>query len=78
MKTVNIKAAEFFETLRMNDTSMWQIFRQLQDGQPKLLRFLNPEEEVLFEYLLPATAEELAEDEKIFAKEYAEKIANFN
>lgn len=78
MKTVNIKAAEFFEMLRMNDTYMWQIFRQLQDGQPKLLRFLDPEEKVLFEYLLPATAEELAEDEKIFAKEYAEKISNFN
>lgn len=78
MKTVDIKAAEFFELLRLNDTSMWEIFRKLQNGQPRLLRFLGPENQVLFDYLLPATAEELAEDEKIFAKEYAEKIANLN
>lgn len=74
MKTIQIKAAQFFELLKMRDTSMWEIFAQMISEQEQELVFLNEKEEVLFTYLLPTSLEKLKEDQKIFAKEYAEKI----
>ena len=74
MKTIQIKAAQFFELLKMKDTSMWEIFAQMISEQEQELVFLNEKEEVLFTYLLPTSLEKLKEDQKIFAKEYAEKI----
>lgn len=74
MKTIQIKAAQFFELLKMKDTSMWEIFAQMVSEQEQELVFLNEKEEVLFTYLLPTSLEKLKEDQKIFAKEYAEKI----
>lgn len=74
MKTIQIKAAQFFELLKMKDTSMWEIFAQMISEEEQELIFLNEKEEVLFTYLLPTSLEKLKEDQKIFAKEYAEKI----
>ena len=74
MKTIQIKAAQFFELLKMKDTSMWEIFAQMISEQEQELVFLNEKDEVLFTYLLPTSLEKLKEDQKIFAKEYAEKI----
>lgn len=74
MKTIQIKAAQFFELLKMKDTSMWKIFAQMISEQEQELVFVNEKEEVLFTYLLPTSLEKLKEDQKIFAKEYAEKI----
>lgn len=74
MKTIQIKAAQFFELLKMKDTSMWEIFAQMISVEEQELVFLNEKEEVLFTYLLPTSLEKLEEDQKIFAKEYAEKI----
>ena len=74
MKTIQIKAAQFFELLKLKDTSMWEIFAQMISAEEQELIFLNEKEEVLFTYLLPTNLEKLKEDQKIFAKEYAEKI----
>ena len=74
MKTIQIKAAQFFELLKMKDTSMWEIFAQMISDEEQELVFLNEKEEVLFTYPLPTSLEKLKEDQKIFAKEYAEKI----
>lgn len=78
MKTIEIKAAQFFELLKMKDTSMWEIFAQMIDGEEKEIIFLDNEEKVLFNYTLPDNLEKLQTDQKVFAQEYAEKIAQNN
>lgn len=75
MKTIQIKASPFFEMLKTNGTSMWEIFSQMIDGEKKDLIFLDDEEKVLFNYQLPENLEKLEEDRKKFTKEFAEKIA---
>lgn len=78
MKNIQIKAKDFFELLKLRDTSMWEIFAQMVDGEEKEIVFLDEEDKVLFSYVLPSTMEKLQEDQKTFAKEYAEKIARNN
>ena len=78
MKTIQIKANDFFELIKLKDTSMWEIFSQMIDGEEKEILFLNEEEKVLFSYILPNNLEKLEEDRKTFAKEYAEKMSNLN
>ncbi|MDO5616123.1 MAG: hypothetical protein Q4G16_08025 [Cruoricaptor ignavus] len=78
MKNIQIKAKDFFELLKMKDTSMWEIFSQMIDGEEKEIIFLDEEDKVLFNYILPKNLEQLQEDQKTFAKEYAEKIAQNN
>lgn len=78
MKTIEIKAQQFFELLKIKDTSMWEIFAQMIDGEEKEIIFLDHEEKVLFNYTLPDDLEKLKADQKVFAKEYAEKIAQNN
>lgn len=78
MKTVHIKAKEFFELLKLKDTSMWDIFAQMIDGEEKELIFLDEEEKILFNYTLPKNVEKLKEDQAVFSKEYAEKISKMN
>jgi hypothetical protein len=74
MKTIQIKAAPFFELLKLKDTSMWEIFAQMISEEEQELVFTNEKDEVLFNYKLPKNIEQLKEDQKIFAKEYAEKL----
>ena len=74
MKTIQIKAAPFFELLKLKGTSMWEIFAQMISEEEQELIFLNEKDEVLFSYKLPVNLEKLKEDQKIFAKEYAEKL----
>lgn len=74
MKTIQIKATPFFELLKLKDTSMWEIFAQMISDEEQSLVFLNDKEEVLFIYQLPTNLEKLNADQKIFAKEYAEKL----
>ncbi|WP_277111179.1 hypothetical protein [Chryseobacterium taklimakanense] len=78
MKTIEIKAQQFFELLKIKNTSMWEIFAQMIDGEEKEIIFLDNEEKVLFNYTLPDDLEKLKADQKVFAKEYAEKIAQNN
>jgi hypothetical protein len=50
MKIIQIKANDFFELIKLKDTSMWEIFSQMIDGEEKEIIFLDEEEKVLFLY----------------------------
>ena len=78
MKTIQIKANDFFELIKLKDTSMWEIFSQMIDGEEKEIIFLEKKKKILFNYILPQNLEKLEEDRKTFAKEYADKISNLN
>nr|WP_314497122.1 hypothetical protein [uncultured Chryseobacterium sp.] len=78
MKKIEIKAEQFFELLRLKDTSMWAIFSQMIDGEEKEMIFLDKEDKILFNYILPENQEKLEEDRIKFSKEFAEKQAHLN
>ena len=78
MKNIQIKASSFFELLKLKDTSMWELFAQMIDGDQKEIIFLDEEEKVLFTYLLPVNLAQLEEDRKEFAQEYSEKLSALN
>ncbi|QDP84134.1 hypothetical protein FNJ88_00645 [Chryseobacterium sp. SNU WT5] len=78
MKNIQIKASSFFELLKMKDTSMWEIFAQMIDGEEKEIIFLDDEEKILFNYFLPDNLEKLDNDRKQFAEEYSEKLSGLN
>jgi len=78
MQRIEIKAEQFFELLKLKDTSMWEIFSQMIDGNEKEIIFLNNEDKVLFNYILPAEEEKLEADRKEFSKQFSDKLANFN
>ncbi|MDR6514196.1 hypothetical protein [Chryseobacterium camelliae] len=78
MQNITVQAEQFFELLKLKDTSMWEIFAQMIDGNEKEIIFLDHEDTILFNYILPATAEKLEEDRKEFAREFADKMAKFN
>lgn len=78
MKKVEIKAEQFFELLKLKDTSMWSIFSQMIDGEEKEIIFIDHEDKILFNYILPTNAEKLEEDRIKFSKEFSEKQAKLN
>lgn len=78
MKTIQIKAQQFFELLKLKDTPMWEIFSQMIDGEEKEIIFLDGEDKVLFSYILPMTHEQLEEDRKEFSKQFSEKLSTLN
>lgn len=78
MKTIQIQAQPFFELLKTKDTSMWEIFAQMLDGEAKELLFLDQNNQLLFRYLLPENAEKLEADRKEFSLLFAEKLAAQN
>ncbi|KPE53053.1 hypothetical protein [Chryseobacterium indologenes] len=78
MQSIEIKAEQFFELLKLKDTSMWAIFSQMIDGNEKEIIFLDQEDKILFNYVLPSTQEKLEEDRKEFSKQFADKLADLN
>lgn len=78
MKQVLINAAQFFDLLKLKDTSMWEIFAQMIDGEEKEIIFQDDEQKILFSYILPKTLDQLNADRQTFAKEYAEKLSALN
>ncbi|MDP2454046.1 MULTISPECIES: hypothetical protein [unclassified Kaistella] len=78
MKNIQIKASSFFELLKAKDTSMWEIFAQMIDGEEKEIIFLDDDEKILFNYFLPDNLDKLNDDRKKFAEEYAEKLSGLN
>lgn len=78
MKKIEIQAEQFFEWLRLKDTSMWSLFSQMIDGEEKEIIFLDNEEKILFNYILPSNPEKLEEDRKEFSKQFSDKLANLN
>lgn len=73
-----IQASQFFDLLKVRDTSMWEIFSQMIDGDEKEIIFVDNDEKILFSYTLPKTLEALKKDQKVFAEEYAQKISGMN
>ena len=78
MEIIQIKASAFFELLKMRDTSMWEIFAQMTGEKEKEIIFLDDEEKVLFNYVLPDNLDQLNKDREKFSKEYSEKISGLN
>ncbi|PWN69063.1 hypothetical protein C1631_013425 [Chryseobacterium phosphatilyticum] len=78
MQKIEIKAEQFFELLKLKDTSMWAIFSQMMDGNEKEIIFLDNEDKILFNYILPSTPEKLEEDRKEFSKQFSDKLTNPN
>lgn len=78
MQRIEIKAEAFFELLKLKDTSMWAIFSQMIDGNEKEIIFLDNEDKILFNYVLPSDAEKLEEDRKEFSKQFADKLGSLN
>ncbi|SEW32621.1 hypothetical protein SAMN05421841_2318 [Chryseobacterium wanjuense] len=78
MQKIQIKAEQFFDLLKLKDTSMWEIFAQMVDSNEKEIIFLDNEDKILFNYILPSNLEKLEEDRKEFSKQFSEKLTNFN
>ncbi|WP_412850460.1 hypothetical protein ACL0VS_15665 [Chryseobacterium sp. PMSZPI] len=78
MQKIEIKAEQFFELLKLKDTSMWEIFSQMIDGNEKEIIFLDNEDKILFNYILPSNTEKLEEDRKEFSKQFSDKLTNLN
>lgn len=78
MKSIQIKAKDFFDLLKLKDTSMWEIFSQMIDGEEKEIIFLDEKDKILFNYILPKNTEKLEEDRLAFSREYADKISGLN
>lgn len=78
MKKIEIKAEQFFELLKLKDTSMWSVFAQMIDGEEKEIIFLDNEEKILFNYILPSNPEKLEEDRKEFSKQFSDKLSTLN
>ncbi len=78
MQKIEIKADQFFELLKLKDTSMWEIFAQMIDGNEKEIIFLDDEDKILFSYILPSEKEKLEEDRKEFSKQFADKLSSLN
>ena len=78
METIQIKATQFFELLKLKDCSMWEIFSQMIDGEEKEIIFLDDEDKILFTYVLPLNIDLMNEDRTKFSKEYADKLSGLN
>ncbi|AZA82813.1 hypothetical protein C1637_23555 [Chryseobacterium lactis] len=78
MQKIEIKAEQFFELLKLKDTSMWEIFSQMIDGNEKEIIFLDHEDKILFNYILPSAPEKLEEDRKEFSKQFSDKLSYLN
>lgn len=74
MKKIQIKTKDFFELLKIKETSMWNIFTQMIDNEEKEIIFLDNDNNILFNYILPNNIEKLQSDKKIFIENFSLKI----
>ena len=58
------KSQRFFEFIKLKDTSMWEIFSQMIDGEEKRNHLFRRRRKILFNYILPQNLEKLEEDRK--------------
>ena len=78
MELIQIKASAFFDLLKMKDTSMWEVFSQMIGEKEKEIVFLDDEDKILFNYILPNNLDQLNKDREKFSKEYADKLSTLN
>ena len=74
MKKIQIKTKDFFALLKIKETSMWDIFTQMIDNEEKEIIFLDNDNNILFNYILPNNIEKLQSDKKIFIENFSLKI----
>lgn len=74
MKIIQIKTEDFFEMLKNHGVSMWDLFRNMIDGEEKQLLFLDKDQKIIAEYTLPKTIEELDIDLEVFKKSLSQKV----
>lgn len=74
MKKIQIKTKDFFELLKIKETSMWDIFTQMIGNEEKEIIFLDNDNNILFNYILPNNIEKLQSDKKIFIENFSLKI----
>ena len=74
MKKIQVKTKDFFELLKIKETSMWDIFTQMIDNEEKEIIFLDNDNNILFNYILPNNIEKLQSDKKIFIENFSLKI----
>ena len=74
MKKIQIKTKDFFELLKIKETSMWDIFTQMIDNEEIEIIFLDNDNNILFNYILPINIEKLQSDKKIFIENFSLKI----
>ena len=74
MKKIQIKTKDFFELSKIKKTSMWDIFTQMIDNEEKEIIFLDNDNNILFNYILPNNIEKLQSDKKIFIENFSLKI----
>lgn len=77
MENIRIKTEEFFDMLKLRNSSMWDLFETMISGEEKQIIFLDKDNHVVTTYILPQTKEQLHNDREIFAKAFAEKL-HFN
>ena len=75
MKKIHIQAEPFFDLLKEKNQSMWDIFEQMIQEHDQEIIFINNEQQVLFNYILPNNIDKLKEDQKKFSEEFKNKIA---
>jgi len=76
MKKIEIQTDACFELLKSKNLSMWDIFAQMLQNEEQEIIFINPEQQVLFNYILPNNLEKLKEDQNRFSEEFKNKISN--
>jgi len=74
MKIIQIQADDFFEMLKTHGVSMWDLFKNMVDGEEKQLLFLDKEQNVIAEYRLPKTVEALNADLDTFKNSLRTKV----
>ena len=74
MKKIQIKTKDFFELLKIKETSMWDIFTHMIENEEKEIIFLDNDNNILFNYILPNNIEKLQSDKKIFIENFSLKI----
>ena len=75
---IQIKASAFFDLLKMKDTSMWEVFSQMIGEKEKEIVFLDNEDKILFNSILPNHLDQLNKDREKFSKEYADKLSTLH
>lgn len=74
MKRIHVQAKPFFDLLKTKNQSMWEMFAQLVNGEEQEIIFIDEEEKVLFNFILPKTTQELANTQKEFSEEFKKKV----
>lgn len=74
MKQIHVQAIPFFELLKSKEQSMWQMFAQLIKDEEQELIFLDEDNKVLFNFILPKTTEELLKKQAEFTEAFKQKL----